>query len=313
MRIFFAGATGVIGRDAIPRLVVAGHEVIGTSRTWIGEPLLRRLGAQPVVLDLTAAADVVRVVREVSPDVVVNMTTDLRRPLSFRRLDRTLAGTNRLRTMGTDALLAAAAEAGAKRYVAQSFAGWFSEPGAAPDAPAPLLATAPRAAGDTVAALRHLESAVGAWDGGSALTLRFGPLYGPGTSMGAGGNVVRDVIRRRVPVVGNGAGTWSFCHVEDAGRAVALAVDSTATGVVEVVDDDPATVAAWLPELAQAVGAPSPRRMPVWLARPAIGELGVHLMTAAPAASNALARRLLEFRPRYGSWREGFRFGLGLR
>ena len=311
MRIFFAGATGVIARHAIPELVRVGHEVYGSSRSWLGEAKLRRLGAHPVTLDATDADAVRNVLRGVRPDVVVNMLTDLKSPPSFRDLDGTMVGTNHLRTVVTDSLLTAALDVGVRRYIAQSFAGWFSEPRAvaAQGEPANLLVDPPRAATRTVGALRHLESTVTAAPGG--VVLRFGVLYGERTSLGTYGQTLEDVKRRRIPVVGGGQGVWSFCHVEDAAHAVALAVDSEVAGLFEIVDHEPAPVHQWLPELARAVGAKAPRHVPAWLARPFIGDFGVHLMTAAQGASNDLAARELGFKPRHETWSEGFHTGLG--
>jgi len=311
MRIFFAGATGVIARHAIPELVRAGHEVHGTSRSWLGEAKLRRLGAHAVSLDATDAAAVRDALHDVRPDIVVNMLTDLKNPPSFRDLDGTMVGTNHLRTAGTDSWLAAAVDVGVRRYIGQSFAGWFSEPRAVTvqGEIAELLADPPPAATETVGALRHLESMVNAAPGG--VVLRFGVLYGERTSLGTYGQTLEDVKRRRIPVVGGGQGVWSFCHVEDAAQAVALAVDSEVTGLFEIVDHEPAPVHQWLPELAGAVGAKAPRHVPAWLARPFIGDFGVHLMTAAQGASNDLAARELGFKPRHETWSEGFHTSLG--
>ena len=311
MRIFFAGGTGVIARHAIPELVRAGHEVHGSSRSWLGEAKVRRLGARPVTLDATDADAVRDVLRGVRPDVVVNMLTDLKNPPSFRDLDGTMGGTNQLRTAGTDSWLAAALDVGVRTYIAQSFAGWFSEPhaGTGQDEVAELLADPPPTATRTVGALRHLESSVTAAPGG--VVLRFGVLYGERTSLGTYGHTLEEVKRRRIPVVGGGQGIWSFCHIEDAAHAVALAVDSEVTGLFEIVDHEPAPVHQWLPELARAVGAKPPRHVPTWLARPFIGDFGVHLMTAAPGASNSLAARNLGFKPRHETWAEGFHTGLG--
>jgi len=308
MRILLAGASGVIGRHAVPRLIAAGHQVIGTSRRPAGLAAVAEMGAIAVPLAAERVDDVVRVVREARPDVVIHMLTDLKKPMDFRRLDQSLATTNVLRTRTTDALLRAATEVGVSRVIAQSFAGWFCEP-AADAGPAPLLLRPPSGAGQTVAALRHLETAVTSAPSVSGVVLRFGPIYGAHTSVGAGGSVVAQVRRRRIPIVGHGQGVWSFCHVEDAGAAVAFAVESDLAGIVDVVDDDPAPVASWLPEFAFSVGASPPRRVPRWLARPAIGAFGVHLMTRTAGASSDPIRAA-GFKPRWSTWRDGFRWAL---
>ncbi len=308
MRVFVAGATGVIARHAIPRLVAAGHDVYGGARTSIGAALVKRMGASPVSMDANDPAEVERVVKEASPDTVVNMLTALTQQPSFRKLDATMRPTNLLRTAGTDALVTATLQSGAARYVGQSVAGWFSEPPTGTGV-ADLLGDPPATARDTVGALRHLEAAVTSLPGG--IVLRFGPLYGQGTSMGRGGDVITAVAKRQIPLVGSGAGVWSFCHIEDAGRAVALAVDHDATGVVEIVDDEPARVDEWLPALAQAIDAPAPKRAPTWLAKAAIGGFGVHLMTATPGATNRDARDRLGYTPTHRTWSEGFISALG--
>ncbi|HYN18819.1 MAG TPA: NAD-dependent epimerase/dehydratase family protein, partial [Actinomycetes bacterium] len=213
----------------------------------------------------------------------------------------------------TDHLLEAARAAGARRFVAQSFAGWpFARVGGPvkteddpldPDPPAELRRT--------LDAIRHLESAVLGAEGLEGVVLRYGGFYGPGTSAGDGGFLLDDLRRRRFPVVGAGTGVWSFVHIDDAAAATAAAVERGAPGIYQIVDDDPAPVSAWLPALAAAAGARPPRRVPVWLARLLAGEHGVVLMTEARGASNAKARRELGWRPAHPSWRQGFRSSLG--
>lgn len=308
MRVLVAGATGVIGRAAVVRLREAGHTVIATTRTPNKADALETDGIEPVVLDILNAEQSFQVVAQRRPEVVVNMVTDLSTPPNFRTLDTSFASTNRLRREGTDHLLAACLAGGVRHYVGQGFAGWFVEPGAArlTDEKAPFLAQPPRAARRTAEALQHLERRVTGSGSVRGVVLRFGPLYGPGTSMGPGGPVLEDVRRRRIPVIGGGGGTWSFTHVEDAGAAVAFAVNNNLAGVFNVVDNEPAPVAVWLPELAQLLGAPAPRSMPAWLARPLVGGFGVHVMTEARAADNA-AVRSRGLVPIYPSWRDGFR------
>jgi nucleoside-diphosphate-sugar epimerase len=312
MRVLVAGATGVIGRAAVARLRAAGHEVVGTTRTPEKASALADLGVEPIVLDLLDAARVSEAVGRSRAEVVVNMVTDLSTPPSFRTLDASFASTNRLRREGTEHLVAACEAHGVERYVGQGFAGWFAQPGTGwlTDEQAAFLTRPPRAARRTTEALRHLERRVTGSTAVRGVVLRFGPLYGPHTSMGAGGSVVEDVRRGRIPIVGSGAGTWSFTHVDDAGAAVAFAVErAELTGVFNVVDDDPAPVSVWLPELATALEAPAPRAVPAWLARPVVGGFGIHVMTVVRGADNAALRRL-GFVPAVPSWRDGFRAGL---
>jgi 2-alkyl-3-oxoalkanoate reductase len=314
MRVFVAGATGALGRRLVPLLVAGGHQVTAMTRSPGKAAGLRAAGAEPVVADALDRDAVLAAVAEARPEVVVHQLTALAGALDFRRFDESFAATNRLRTEGTDHLVAAARAAGARRLVAQSFTGWpFARVGGPvkteddpldPDPPAELRRT--------LDAIRRLESAVLGADGLEGLVLRYGGFYGPGTSVGAGGSMLEDLRRRRFPMVGAGTGVWSFVHIDDAAAATVAAVERGAPGIYQIVDDDPAPVSAWLPELAAAVGARPPRRLPAWVARLVAGEHAVVMMTEVRGASNAKARRELGWRPAWPSWRQGFRDGLDL-
>jgi nucleoside-diphosphate-sugar epimerase len=228
--------------------------------------------------------------------VVVHELTALSGPTDFRRFDESFAATNALRTRGTDILLEAARAAGARRVVAQSYFGVRMDP------PPTMRAT--------VEAMRHLEEAVTSADGLDGLVVRYGGFYGPGTSIGEGGEQVELVRRRRYPVIGDGCGVFSFLHVDDAAGATVHAVEGDATGILDIVDDEPAPVSEWLPYLAEAIGAPAPRRVPVWLGRLLAGEAVVAMSTASVGASNAAAKQVLGWRPLWPTWRDGFRRGL---
>jgi nucleoside-diphosphate-sugar epimerase len=313
MRIFVAGATGALGRRLVPLLVERGHQVTAMTRTPAKAAGLRAAGAEPVVTDALDREAVLRAVTAARPEVVVHELTALAAMTSFRKFDREFALTNRLRTEGTDHLLEAARAAGARRLVAQSFTGWpFARVGGPvkteddpldPDPPAQLRRT--------LDAIRHLEAAVLGAEGIDGVVLRYGGFYGPGTSAGEGGYMLEELRRRRFPIVGAGTGVWSFIHIDDAAAATAATVERGAPGIYQIVDDDPAPVAEWLPALAAAIGAPPPRRVPAWLARPLAGEHAVVLMTEVRGASNAKARRELGWTPVHRSWRQGFRDGLG--
>ena len=313
MRIFVAGSTGALGRRLVPLLAADGHEVTAMTRTAGKAAGLRAAGAAPVVGDALDRDAVLRAVCAARPEVVVHQATALAGVTNLRRFDKGFAATNRLRTEGTDHLLEAARAAGARRFVAQSYAGWpFARTGGPvkteedpldPDPPAQLRRT--------LDAIRHLEAAVGGADGLEGLVLRYGGFYGPGTSVGVGGYMLEDLRRRRFPIVGAGTGVWSFVHIDDAASATAAAVDRGEPGLYQVTDDDPAPVSDWLPALAAAVGAPPPRRLPAWLGRLLGGEHVVVLMNEVRGASNAKARRELGWRPAWPSWRQGFRSGLG--
>jgi 2-alkyl-3-oxoalkanoate reductase len=301
MRVFVAGATGAIGARLVPQLIERGHEVIGTSRSPQKADLLRAQGAQPVVLDVLNARAVRDAVAAARPEAIVHQATALAGMSGFKHFDRTFAPTNRLRTQGTDALLAAAREAGVGRFVAQSYAGWpyARNGGPVKTEQDPLDPTPVPTMRETLAAIRHQEQAV--VDAGG-VALRYGGFYG------SPDDAQLEVVRkRRFPIVGDGGGVWSFVHLDDAATATALALENGAAGIYNIVDDEPAPVREWLPALAAAIGAKPPRRIPRWLARLVAGEAGVALMTEARGASNAKAKGELGWALRYPSWRQGFR------
>jgi nucleoside-diphosphate-sugar epimerase len=307
MRIFLAGATGALGSRLVPQLVAAGHTVVGTTRYESKADRLRFLGAEPAILDPLDAAAVTAAVRAAAPDVLVHELTALAGLSSMRKFSDGFAETNRLRTEGTDILLAAGRAAGVRRVVAQSFGGW---PYARTGGPVktetdPLDPTPAPGAASGLAAIRHLEEAVTGY--GEGLALRYGGFYGPGTSLSPDGVHTAMVRARKFPVVGDGAGIWSFCHIDDAASATVAAVERGAPGLYNVCDDEPAPVREWLPVLAAALGAPPPRHVPAWLARPLVGDQGMVMMTTGRGMSNAKAKRELDWTPAYPSWRDGFR------
>jgi nucleoside-diphosphate-sugar epimerase len=315
MRVFVAGASGALGRQLVPRLVAAGHEVVGMTRSVAKKRLVRDLGAHPAVADALDGESVARVVAEAEPEVVIHQLTALPGNLEPRHFDRDFAPTNRLRTEGADNLLAAARAVGARRFLAQSYTGWpYARTGGAVKTEEDPLDPTPQAQfKTTLKAIRQLEDTVTAAEEIDGLILRYGAFYGPNTSIGLHpeGEVIRTVRKRGFPIVGGGGGVWSFVQIEDAAAATAAAVGAGAPGLYNVVDDDPAPVSEWLPALATSVGAKSPRRVPRWLGRLLAGEAAVVMMTESRGASNAKAKRELGWEPRYPSWRQGFTHGLG--
>jgi 2-alkyl-3-oxoalkanoate reductase len=309
MKIFLAGATGVVGRQLVPLLVKRGHEVVATARTAEKAAALRAAGAVPVEADGLDRTSVQRAVAAARPEVVVHQMTALATVTSFKNLDAALALSNRLRTEGTDHLLAAARAAGAQRFVAQSFTGWPNarEGGRVKTEEDPLDAHPAASMVQTLDAIRTLERAVLGASGLEGIVLRYGAFYGPGTSLAAGGSLVEAVRRRRLPIIGDGAGVWSFSHIADVAEATRRAIEGGPPGLYNIVDDDPAEVSIWLPELARVIGAKPPYRIPVWLGRLAAGEAGVRMMTEQRGSSNAKAKRLLGWQPACSSWRDGFR------
>jgi nucleoside-diphosphate-sugar epimerase len=314
MRVFVAGATGALGRQLVPQLLAAGHEVTGMTGSASKEDLVRSLGARPTVADALDPDQVASAVAEANPEVIVHQLTAIGE-VNPKHLDRDFALTNRLRTEGTDHLLAAARAVEAKRFVAQSFAGWpFARVGGPVKTEEdPLDDAPPKAVRETLAAIRYLERAVTGADWIEGIALRYGGFYGPGTSISREpGAFQADVVRkRRFPIVGKGTGVISFVQIGDAAAATVAAVDHGEPGIYNVADDEPAPVSEWLPALADALGAKPPRRVPKWLGRLVAGEAGVVMMTEARGASNAKAKRGLGWQLRYPSWRLGFREGMG--
>jgi nucleoside-diphosphate-sugar epimerase len=300
MRVFVAGASGAIGSRLVPQLIDAGHQVIGTARSREKAAGLKALGAEPLAVDLLDRAAVRKAVLEAHPDAIVHEATALTGLKFGRNMDRAFAQTNRLRTEGTDSLLAAAREAGVDRVVAQSFAsmrhardGGMVKTEDDPLDPAPL-----RGARDSSAAMRYLDEAVTDFGG---IVLRYGGFYGA-----ANDGLVEPVRKRMFPIVGDGGGVFSWIHLDDAAAATVLALERDGPAIYNIVDDDPAPVREWLPVLAEALGAKPPRRVPRWLARLVAGEAAVMIGTESRGASNAKAKRELGWTLRYPTWREGF-------
>jgi len=308
MRVFVAGATGAIGRQLVPRLVAAGHAVHGMTRSESKQGLLYELGAVPVVADALDPDQVAAAIGKAEPDVVVHQLTGIG-AVDMRHFDRSFALTNRLRTEGTDHLLSAAHAVGVRRFVAQGVAGYaaYARTGGSVKSEDDLLDTSPpREMRQTQAAILHVEHAVleAPWTEG--IVLRYGAFYGPGTSLAPGEEQFELVRRRKFPLVGDSAGVWSFIHVADAADATVAAIERGHRGAYNVVDDDPAPVAEWLPALAQALGAKPPMRVPRFVGRLFAGEAGVAVMTEIRGASNAKAKRELGWKPAHPTWRDGF-------
>ena len=308
MRVFVAGATGAIGKQLVPRLVAGGHEVHGMTRSESKQELLYELGAVPVVADALDPDQVAEAVGRAKPEVIVDELTAIG-ALDMRHFDRDFALTNRLRTEGTDHLLSAGQAVGVRRFVAQgvgAYGMYLRSGGPVKTEEDPLDPTPAREMRETVAAIRRLEDEVlGArWTEG--IVLRYGAFYGPGTSLAPGAEQFELVRRRKFPLVGDGGGVWSFIHIADAAEATYAAIEHGSRGVYNVVDDDPAQVAEWLPALARELGAKKPMRVPRLIGRLFAGEAGVVMMTEMRGASNAKAKRELAWRPAHTSWRQGF-------
>lgn len=311
MRVFVAGGTGAVGRYLLPQLVAAGYDVTAMTRSDAKSTRIREAGADPVVVpDVFDRDAVVAAVRAARPDVVIHQLTSLSSLKNFRQFDKEFALTNRMRTEGTDILLAGARAAGAQRFIAQSYGGWPAErTGSRVKAEdAPYDPNPPANQRRSLAAIQYLEREVAAADG---IVLRYGGFYGPGSNMVRDGEIAQLIRKRRFPIVGDGAGVWSFCHLEDAASATVAAVERGRPGVYNVCDDEPIEIRTWLPEYARAIGAPAPRHVPTWLGRLLAGEVVVSMMTQIRGASNAKAKAVFDWKPRYPSVRDGFHTGLG--
>lgn len=313
MNIFVTGSTGAVGAQLMPLLLAQQDTVVALCRTSAKAKALAQLGATPVIVDPLNATALEAAVITAQPDVIIHQLTALSGVANFKRLDTDFALTNRFRTEVTDTLLRAAARTGTRRFIAQSFCGWpFARVGGpVKTEDDPLDPHPPAAFRKTLAALQQLEQAVTSATAVEALALRYGIFYGPGTSIAHDGAIIQMVRRGLLPIVGDGAGVWSFIHIADVARATVAAIRSGAPGVYNITDDEPAPVAHWLPVLAQAVGAKPPRTIPKWLATFLLGEGGVAIMTTSRGGSNAKAKRELGWQPSYPSWRTGFVNGLG--
>lgn len=312
MRVFLAGASGVIGRPLIPALVAAGHEVTGITRRPERAEAIRAAGAEAVVCDVLDATAVGEAVGAAAPEAVIQHLTDLPPDLNPRNMKRAYAANDRLRTEGSKNLVAAALESGVRRYVAQNVCFFYApEGGAVKEEGDRLFTDAPPPFDRSIKLAAEMEERVTRTPGLEGLVLRFGVWYGPATSFASDGFIANEVRRRRFPIVGAGTGINSFVHIDDVVEATQLALERGDPGMYNVCDDEPAPMAEWVPAYAEAIGARPPRRVPRWLARLVAGRYATYLATELRGASNAKAKREFGWKPRFESWRQGFFEGLG--
>ena len=310
MRVFLAGASGVIGRSLVPKLVAAGHEVTGMTRSEQSAERIRASGAEAVVCDVFDGQRLGQVVAQAAPEVVVHQLTALPERFDIRKID--YGPTDRVRTEGTRNLIQASRAAGAQRMVAQSIAFLYApEGGTVKDEEARPFTDSPSPLDSAIRALVDMEGQVTGTAGLEGLVLRYGFFYGPGTYYASDGHVAGEFRKRRQPIVDSGTGVFSFIHVEDAASATVAAVERGTSGIYNVCDDEPAQMKEWVPVYAQALGAKRPFKVPLWVGRLAAGPLAVHFATGLRGASNAKAKRNLDWQPQWASWREGFREALG--
>jgi nucleoside-diphosphate-sugar epimerase len=308
MRIFVAGGTGAIGRPLIQQAIRRGHTVVATTRSSEKLRSLEAVGAVGVLMDGLDASGVGQAIARARPDVIVHEMTALGGKPDMRNFDQWFSLTNRLRTQGTQHLLAAAQATGVRLFVAQSYAGWPSSRGRAIlTEEEPFNANPVSTQRESLAAIVQLERSVTTAPG-TGIVLRYGSLYGPGAS----DDMVRMLRKRMLPMIGGGTGITSWVHVDDAAAATLDAIEDPMAGIYNIVDDDPAPVSEWLPAMAAAVGAPPPLRIPAWVARLLAGEAAVQFMTQTSGFSNDKARRVFDWKPQWSSWREGFKRALGV-
>jgi nucleoside-diphosphate-sugar epimerase len=307
VRVFVAGATGAIGRPLVPELIKAGHEVTAITRSKEKLGKLRDLGAEAVLCDVFDTGRLGSVMARAEPDAVINQLTDLPQSLNPRKLGQYYAANNRVRREGTMNLLDAARGAGVRRFLVQGAAYWYAPTGGSVKTEeAPLYLNAPPPIGPAVETIKEVEDAVLSADGIEGIVLRYGMFYGPGTWYAKEGDVGRQVRKRRYPIIGHGEGTYSFIHIDDAASATVAALEQAQPGVYNVVDDEPATAAEWMPLYAEALGAKRPPRVPAFLARMIAGDALVTWMLGLRGASNEKIKSELGWRPQYESWRRGF-------
>ncbi len=312
MKVLVTGGTGAIGKFLLPLLLENKHEVVALTRSAIKAAELEDSGVSVVIVDPLDAPRLTAAVRRAEPDVIVHQLSALSAVGNFRKFDQEFALTNRFRTEVTDTLLAAARTIGTRRFIAQSYCGWpyARKGGPVKTEEDPLDPKPPESFTKSLAAIRYVEDKARSTTFLDVLALRYGFFYGPGTAIGKGGAIFKMTRQRRFPIIGGGGGVWSFIHVLDAARAAVAAISRGAPGVYNIVDDEPAKVAIWLPALARAVEAKPPYNIPHWLGELMIGEGGVSIMTQIRGGSNAKAKRELNWAPIYPSWRVGFVDGL---
>lgn len=314
MRIFVAGAGGAIGKRLVPLLAAEGHHVIAMTRSHAKAESLKLAssGIETVVADGLDRTAVVEAVRRTRPDVVIHQMTALTEVENLKNFDAEFSLTNRLRTEGTDYLLEGAIAAGARQFIAQSYGGWTYERSgtALKTEDDPFDPNPPTNQRKSLEAIQYLERKITQAQGIKGVALRYANFYGPGTGLAKDGVLVKAIHARKLPIIGNGAGVWSFIHVDDAATATKAVMDSNASGIYNIVDDEPAPVAVWLPELARILNAKPPLRVPTLIGKLAAGEVGVSMMTRIRGISNAKAKRELRWQLRYPTWRIGFRSGL---
>jgi 2-alkyl-3-oxoalkanoate reductase len=312
MKVLVTGGTGAIGKFLLPLLAENKHEVVALTRSVTKAVQLEDSGVSAVIVDPLDKPRLIAAVRRAEPDVIIHQLTALSGVGNLRKFDQEFALTNRFRTEVTDTLLAAARTIGTRRFIAQSYCGWpyAKKGGPVKTEEDPLDPKPPEGFTKTLAAIRYLEDKVCSTTFLEALALRYGMFYGPGTAIGKGGTILKMARKRRFPIVGGGGGVWSFIHILDAARATVAAISHGAPGIYNIVDDEPAKVATWLPALAKALEAKPPYRIPHWLGELTIGKGGVSIMTQIRGGSNAKAKHELNWTPIYPSWRIGFADGL---
>jgi nucleoside-diphosphate-sugar epimerase len=302
MNIFIAGGTGAIGRFLVPLLMNAGHKVVALTRSADRASRLKQMGAVPVVGDVYDEARLARMVAESKAEVVMHQLTAF-----GTTTGDPYAETIRVRMEGTRSLVAAARAAGVRRFIAQSISFVCSPSGdGLTDEETPLYLSAPPAVRALVEAVASLEHQTLNAEGLSGTVLRYGWFFGPGSSYDPEGAIPTAIRNGAYPIVGAGAGAYSYIDLRDAAAATVKALAHEARGIFNIVNDVPVRLNEWLPFAARLLGAPEPGRMDEGLARQNLGDMRVYYMNEQRGASNAKAKRDLNWRPAYPSWRSMF-------
>lgn len=308
MKIFIVGGTGVVGKNLIPLILESGHEVVALTRSAEKAIELEKQGVKIKIADPLDSNQLISVIEEAKPEIIIHQLTALKQAVNFKKLDEEFVMTNRFRTEVTDTILTGARLVGAKRVIVQSFCGWPYAPTGGPikTEEDPLDINPPASFRKTLASIKYLEDAVRKTNDIQVLALRYGLFYGPGTRIAKSSFIVEQIRQRKMPIVGNGRGIWSFIHIKDVAQATLFAISKGEPGIYNVVDNEPAPVSTWLPFLSEIVGAKSPKNIPAWIAKFAIGEGGVFMMTKIRGGSNEKIKREFGWQPIFPSWRQGF-------
>lgn len=302
MKIFVAGATGAIGRPLIAQLLAKGHDVVALTRSREKAQTLAKQGVETVIADVFDADAVRAAISGVQPEVVIEQLTALPKTYTRESMSAAAALNRRLRLEGGANVLAAAQAAGVRRYLRQSIAFWAIPGTGLANESTPLALNASPAVAADADIVTTIEQRLLAIPRLEGIILRYGFLYGPGTWFAPDGDVAQQLRQQQFPIVGNGAGVWSWLHIDDAAIATVAAVERGHPGIYLIADDQPLAVRDWLPALARSLNAPPPPQVSIEQALRIGGADAVYYGTQMRGVSNAKAKGELNFQPRPLEW-----------